>query len=227
MKILLVEDDLDLAENVIDYLELQGHSVDYATSGEAAVEFLHDSHYESVILDINLPGIDGFEVCKLIRQKFHMGIPIIMLTARSMLSDKLEGFQSGTDDYLSKPFELAELKMRLEALEKRANKHMVMKFCVEDLCVCPDEGTVIRGNKTILLPPICFTILLKLMENYPGIVTKDELEYAIWKDEPPLTGSLKVHLHTLRQLVDKPFEKQLLHSIRGRGYLISAEEIDI
>jgi len=102
-----------------------------------------------------------------------------------------------------------------------------MKFRVENLCVDPDAGTVTREGKTIILPPICFTILLKLMESYPGIVTKDELEYAIWKDEPPLTSSLKVHLHTLRQLVDKPFERQLLHSIRGRGYLISAEDIDI
>lgn len=226
MKILLVEDDLDLAENIIDYMELHGNSVDYAISGEAAIEFLQENRYDTVVLDINLPGIDGFEVCKLIREKFHMSLPVIMLTARSMLSDKLEGFQSGTDDYLPKPFELVELKMRLDAMYKRANKCMAMQFCVDDLCVDPDNGTVVRDGKMINLPPICFTILLTLLKKYPGIVTKEELEYSIWKDEPPLTGALKVHLHTLRQLIDKPFEKQLLHSLRGRGYIISAEVIE-
>jgi len=226
MKILLVEDDIDLAENIIDYLELQSDSVDYASSGEAAIEFLHSNHYDAIILDINLPGIDGFEVCKIIRLNFHMSIPILMLTARSMLADKLEGFQSGADDYLSKPFELAELNMRLESIYRRAHQNVALKFCVDDLCVDPDNGTVMRGGHLINLPPICFTILLKLIEKYPGIVTKEELEYAVWKDEPPLTDSLKVHFYTLRQLVDKPFNKQLLYSMRGRGYTISAEEVE-
>lgn len=226
MRILLVEDDIDLAENIIDYFEIQNCMVNYATSGEAALKLLHEASYDSIILDVNLPGIDGFEVCKFVREKYHLNIPLVMLTARSMLADKTEGFQSGADDYMGKPFELAELKMRLDALHRRASSSMALKFCVEDLCVDPDRRTVMRGDKNIDLPPICFTILLKLIEKYPGIVTKEELEYAVWKDEPPMTDSLKVHFYTLRQLVDKPFGKQLLYSIRSRGYTISEDGVE-
>ncbi|XOB66159.1 response regulator transcription factor [Deferribacteres bacterium DY0037] len=227
MRILLVEDDVDLAENIIEYFQIQNCNTDYAMSGEAALELLHDYQYDAIVLDINLPGINGFEVCKVIRMKMHMNVPIVMLTARSMLEDKLEGFESGTDDFLPKPFELAELKMRILALHRRASQGMAMKFCIEDLCVDPDNGTVTRSETPIILPPICFTILLKLIEKFPGIATKEELEYAVWKDEPPMTDSLKVHFYTLRQMVDKPFGKQLLYSIRGRGYAISSKEPEL
>ena len=226
MKILLVEDDTDLAENIIDYFEIQECNVDYVTSGEAAIDLLHENHYNSIILDINLPGIDGFEVCNIVRQKMRLNIPILMLTARSMLEDKLVGFESGTDDFLTKPFELAELKIRLSAIMRRANQDMVLKFCIDDLCVDPDKGTVTRAGKVLNLTPICFTILMMMIEKFPGIATKEELEYAIWKDDPPMTDALKVHFHTLRQFIDKPFEKQLLYSVRGRGYVISAKGLE-
>lgn len=223
MKLLLVEDDTDLAENVIDYFELNGCFTDYAMSGEVALELLKTNKYDAVVLDINLPGIDGFEVCRQVRRNLHLNIPVLMLTARTLLDDKLEGFTSGTDDFLPKPFELAELKVRLQALCRRAKQGMAQLFCVEDLCIDPEKGIVTRGGHELNLPHICFVILVKMMEQYPGFVTKEDLEYAIWRDEPPMTDALKVHFHTLRQIVDKPFAKQLIHSIRGRGYKISSE----
>jgi DNA-binding response OmpR family regulator len=225
MKILLIEDDFDLAENIIDYFEIQNYKVDYTDSGESALEFLHENRYDIIVLDINLPGIDGFEVCRKIRAKMHLNVPIIMLTARSMLLDKLEGFESGADDYMPKPFELPELKMRINALHRRASQKMAMQFCVEDLVVVPEKGTVTRQGKSIVLTPICFAILLKLMENYPGFVSKEELEYAVWKDDPPMTNALKVHFFNLRQAIDKPFDKHLLYNIRGRGYAISPRDL--
>lgn len=224
MRLLLIEDDTDLAENVLDFFELNGCTADYCSSGEAALELLHDNHYDAIILDINLPGIDGFETCSLIRHKLRLNTPILMLTARTMLDDKLTGFESGTDDYLAKPFELAELRMRLSALVRRSKQGMADLFCIEDLCVDVEKGTVTRGGTRIDLPPICYAILMKLVEQYPGYATKEEIVYYVWKDQPPLTDSLKVHFYTLRQLVDKPFSRQLIHSVRGRGYLISAEE---
>lgn len=224
MRILLVEDDLDLACNIVEYFEIHGHCIDYAKSGEASLELLHDNIYDIIILDINLPGMDGFEVCRRIRLQMHMNVPVLMLTARSMLEDKLNGFESGTDDYLPKPFELAELKMRLEALHRRASQSMAPKFSLDDLAVDSETGIVVRDGRQITLPKICYTILLTLIEKFPGIATKEELEYAVWKDDPPMTDALKVHFHTLRRLVDKPFGIQLLHSVRGRGYVISTKE---
>lgn len=226
MRFLLVEDDLDIAETIIEYFALFDCAGDYAMNGEMALELLHENTYDAVVLDINLPDTNGFEVCKQIRHKLRLNIPVIMLTARTMLNDKLEGFESGTDDYLPKPFELAELKMRLTALCRRAKQGVTTAFTVHDLSLDPERGTVERSGVKIDLPPVCFGILRKLMENYPGFVSKEELEYAIWKDEPPMTNSLKAHFYTLRQLVDRPFEQQLLQSVRGRGYRVSSESGD-
>ncbi|QAR32584.1 response regulator transcription factor [Geovibrio thiophilus] len=223
MRLLLIEDDSDLAENVIDYFEMQGWSVDYAITGEAGLQFAQENHYDALILDINLPGINGFEVCRLLRRKLRLNMPVIMLTARTMLNDKLDGFESGTDDYLPKPFELAELKVRLEAAVRRTKHSVAGVFEVGGLSLDPENGCVTRGGKIIDLPGVCFTILRKLMEAHPGIVSKEELEYAIWKDQPPQTNALKAHFYTLRQLVDKPFDKELLHTVRGRGYKIAEE----
>jgi DNA-binding response OmpR family regulator len=223
MRLLLIEDDTDLAENVIDYFELEGWSVDYAITGEAGLQFAHENHYDAMVLDINLPGINGFEVCRLLRRKLRLNIPVVMLTARAMLNDKLDGFESGTDDYLPKPFELVELKARLEAAVRRSRHSVAVVFEVGGLTLDPENGCVTRGERTIDLPGVCFTILRKLMESYPAIVSKEELEYTIWKDQPPQTNALKAHFYTLRQLVDKPFDKELLHTVRGRGYKISEE----
>lgn len=223
MRLLLIEDDSDLAENVIDYFEMQGWSVDYAITGEAGLQFAQENHYDALVLDINLPGINGFEVCRILRRKLRLNIPVVMLTARTMLDDKLDGFESGTDDYLPKPFELAELKVRLEAAVGRTKHSVASVFEVGGLSLDPENGCVMRKGRIIDLPGVCFTILRKLMEAHPGIVSKEELEYAIWKDQPPQTNALKAHFYTLRQLVDKPFDTELLHTVRGRGYKIAEE----
>lgn len=223
MRFLLVEDDIDIAENVIEYFELQGCDGDYAVSGEAALELLHENQYDAIVMDVNLPGISGYETCSRIRNSLRLSIPIIMLTARTLLDDKLQGFDSGADDYLTKPFELAELKVRLGALCRRSKHDVASIFIIEDLRLGPEKGTVVRGGEQIDLPPVCFNILRKMMEQYPGFVSKEDMEYAIWRDQPPMTNSLKSHFYTLRQLVDKPFDKQLLHSVRGRGFKISAD----
>lgn len=219
-RFLIVEDDQDIAENVIDYLESCGYGTDYAMSGELALELFRDNIYDAVILDINLQGMNGFEVCDHIRNKLRLNIPVIMLTARVMLEDKKSGFDCGADDYLTKPFDLEELMMRLNALIRRSSRKMTNIFRIDDLTLDPENGIVTRGGQELVLTHVCFRILLRLMEKSPGIVKKDELMYDIWRDDPPMSDSLKSHFYSLRQIVDKPFGKQLLHSIRGRGYKI-------
>jgi DNA-binding response OmpR family regulator len=220
MKLLLVEDDPDISENIIDFLERHGNSLDYAMDGDFALELLHENNYDAVILDINLHGLNGFEICKRIRQNMRLKIPVLMLTARVMLGDKVQGFESGADDYLTKPFDLEELLLRLRALTRRYRQCVASVFRVADLTLDPENGLAERDGVRITLPHACFRILLRLMEKYPGIVTREELEFDIWKDQPPMSNSLKSHFYMLRRLVDKPFDKQLLHCIRGRGYKI-------
>jgi len=226
MKFLLVEDDLDIAENIIEFMEGRGCDMDYAMSGELALELLKDNMYDAVILDINLHGISGFEVCSRIRRIMRLKIPVLMLTARILIDDKINGFECGADDYLTKPFDLEELLIRLKALSRRFRQCVTNVFTVADLSLDPEKGTVERAGDPITLPHVCFRILLRLMEKYPGIVSKEELEYDIWKDQPPVSNSLKSHFYILRQLVDKPYEKQLLHSIRGRGYKIDDNHVE-
>ena len=172
MKLLLVEDDLDISETIVYFLEKHGNSVDYVMSGKFALELLHDNTYDAVILDINLRDLNGFEVCSRIRNRMRLKVPVIMLTARAMIGDKVEGFESGADDYLTKPFDLEELLLRLKALTRRHRQCVAKVFRVGDLVVNPDNGIVERAGVNITLPYVCFRILVRLMENYPGFVTK-------------------------------------------------------
>ncbi len=172
MRVLLVEDDFDLSENLIDFFTDEGYNCDFAHTGEVALELLRDNTYDIIILDIGLPGIDGFEVCRTIRQELGLNTPVIMLTARTSLTDKLCGFDSGTDDYLSKPFEVEELKVRVEALSKRTRPLQHHLITVGDLVYNLDEGILQRSGTKIQLPPVCLHILRILMEASPNIVTK-------------------------------------------------------
>ncbi len=225
MQILLVEDDIDLAENIIDYLEDAGYTMDYAMNGESALNFLQSGHYDAVILDIGLPGIDGFTVCERIRTELKLNISIIMLTARTHLDDKLAGFQAGTDDYLPKPFELPELKVRIDAIARRGHPPVDEIIQVGgDLEYDVRNGLLKRNGMDIPLPPVCSQIVKELMQKYPNIVTRNELEYAIWGDVPPDTDTLKVHWHTLRQFADKPFDTHSFITIRGKGYMVRGTE---
>lgn len=222
MRILLIEDDIDLAENIIDYLEESGYDLDYAMSGEQGLTLLKANPYDALILDIGLPGIDGFAVCEYCRKQYRLSLPILMLTARTQLDDKLHGFESGTDDYLPKPFELAELEVRIQALARRSRPVQPRVLTLADLIYDLDRNEVRRGGDLINLPPVCAQILRALMEASPRTLTRSDLEYLIWRDNPPETDALKAHFYTLRQMVDKPYPVPLLKTVRGQGYRIEA-----
>lgn len=221
MYILAIEDNPDIIENMYDFFEEDGHIVDAAYDGNSGLKFVQQNSYDIVILDLMLPDMDGLEVCRRLREQ-GCSIPILMLTARDTLDDKECGFNSGADDYLVKPFSLRELNVRLLALIRRAKGHVSnAPLIIADLEFNPMTLKVSRKGRDIELPPIQIKILELLMRQSPKVVTREEIERYIWGEDLPETDSLRAHLHTLRNHIDKPFTEPLLQTIRGMGYRIS------
>ena len=220
--VLLVEDHADLAEAVGDYLEAAGHTVDFAADGNQAVSLTEQSRYDIIVLDVMLPGMNGFEVCAHLRSTQKLTTPVIMLTAKDQLTDKLEGFESGADDYLVKPFDMPELEARLHALVRR-ERGLSSTYEVEDLKLDLETLRVHRGEQELVLSGIGFEILKVLMREHPKVVTRAELERELWGEEPPDSDALRSHMYNLRQLVDRPFANPLIETLPGRGYRLRSE----
>ena len=219
-KVLLVEDNVGLAETVIDYLENSNFTVDYAQDGGVALHLASETRYNAIILDIMMPGIDGFEVCKRLRDD-AIDTPIIMLTARDLLEDKLQGFSFGADDYLVKPFDMPELEARILALIKRNQGNPYQnQLSVHDLSFDLKTMLVQRGGKSIKLSPTCLRILKILMRESPNIVSREDLEQELWGDVVPDSDTLRSHLYNLRKSIDKDFDAPLLHTQQGIGFKI-------
>lgn len=220
MYILLIEDNPDIVENLYDYFVARGHTVDAAYDGISGLKFALNDCYDVMILDLTLPGMDGLEICEKLRQQGR-DLPILMLTARDTLDDKVLGLSRGADDYLLKPYSLKELEARLQALVRRSRGEVGKNHLViDDLELSCVSLTVKRAGQTIELPRISLKILEILMRQSPRVVTRAEIERYIWGDDLPDTDSLRVHLNTLRNLIDKPFNKHLLKTVRGMGYCI-------
>lgn len=224
MHLLLIEDNPDLVENLSDFFETRGHSVDIAYNGLAGLGFALENRYDVIVLDLMLPGMDGLEVCARLREAGR-DIPVLMLTARDALSDKLEGFGSGADDYLVKPFALPELEARLSALSRRGRGETARPvLMVRDLSFDPDRLRVERAGRRIELAPIPLRILALLMRRSPGVVRREELEREIWGDDPPDSDALRAHMHALRSAIDRGADAPLVHTVRGIGYQLAAPD---
>ncbi|MCV6609331.1 MAG: response regulator transcription factor [Amphritea sp.] len=221
MQVLLVEDDRDLAASVADYLALEDICVDHAYNGQAGLQLATCNSYDVLLLDIMLPQMDGLSLCEKLRQQ-GADTPVLMLTARDTLDDKVAGFRAGTDDYLVKPFAMEELIMRIQALAKRRSGQ-VRKLQLADLTLEPDTRTASRAGNLLKLKPSGLILLEKLMRESPAVVSRNQLEQALWPDEPPDSNSLKVHMFHLRQQVDKPFDKALIQTVKGQGFAIRDE----
>jgi DNA-binding response OmpR family regulator len=222
LNVLLVEDDFDLAETVIDYLSIESISCDYASNGVVGQKLLADNAYDVVLLDLNLPRLDGLTLCQKLRSGGN-DTPVLMLTARDQLDDKVAGFDAGTDDYLVKPFELRELVVRIHALARRRSGQVQLLRCA-DLEMNLKEDVVSRAGQKIKLSPTARQILETLLRSAPETVPKQKLINAVWGDNPPDSNSLKVHMHHLRKAVDEPFERPLIHTIPGRGFSVKEDE---
>lgn len=224
MRILVIEDHRDIAANIGDFLEDQGNEVDFAADGITGLHLAVSQDFDIIILDLNLPGMDGLEVCRRLRQEAQKNTPVLMLTARDTLDQKLAGFDSGADDYLVKPFALQELGARLAALGRRQRKPEARVLGVADLEYDLDTLTVRRAGQALTVNPTALKILKVLMEASPAVVTRSEIETEVWGEELPDSDSLRVHIHSLRQAIDKPFDKPLIHTRHGIGYRIADAE---
>lgn len=225
MRILVIEDNRDILANVLDYLELKGYVVDCAQDGLSGLHLAATQDYHLIVLDLMLPGIDGLQVCKRLRDDAGRDTPIIMLTARDALPDRIKGLQAGADDYLIKPFALSELVARIEAILRRCQGSRRRQLQVADLCYDLDTLEASRGGQPIRLNPIGHKLLAILMQRSPAVVRREALEEAVWGDHVPDSDALRSHIHQLRQVLDKPFAKPLLHTVHGLGFRL-AEDCD-
>jgi DNA-binding response OmpR family regulator len=223
--VLLVEDHRDIAETVGAYLETKNYIVDYASDGVTGLRLGAANTYDAIILDVMLPGMDGLDVCRRLRFESEVDIPVLILTARDTLEDKLSGFEHGADDYLVKPFDLEELEARLGALIRRQKRSMSTgNLSVGNLCLDAKTLKVTRDGHKILVTPIGLKILRLLMRAAPRVVTRNEIEREVWSDIPPDSDALRSHMYSLRKAVDKPFQTALIQTVHGAGFRISDED---
>jgi DNA-binding response OmpR family regulator len=218
MRILIIEDNPDIAANLGDYLEDQGHTVDFAGDGVTGLHLAVVGDFDAIVLDLALPGMDGLEVCRKLRAEADKDTPVLMLTARDRLEDKLAGFETGADDYLVKPFELQEVAARLKVLTARGRRRSSRQLKVGDLSFNQDTLSVKRAGQEIYLNPIGLKLLQCLMKASPNVVSRGELEMEVWGEEMPDSDSLRVHIHSLRSAIDKPFDSQMIQTRHGIGY---------
>lgn len=222
MYLLIIEDNPDLLENLVEFFESKAHVVDIAYNGLTGLQYALDNAYDVIVLDLMLPRMDGIEVCTRLRKEGKT-TPVLMLTARDTLDNKLEGFSSGADDYLVKPFALPELEARLIALTRRLTGESIQQvLTINDLSFNQDTMQVQRDGNKIELSPIPLKILALLMRRSPGVVSKEEVAREIWGDDPPDSDTLRAHLHSLRTAVDKDYPVQLIQTVRGLGYRLVA-----
>ncbi|WP_224784620.1 response regulator transcription factor [Marinihelvus fidelis] len=220
--ILLIEDNHDIAAMVGDHLETSGYEVDYAADGITGLHLAVTEPFDAIVLDLMLPGLDGMDLCRKFRQEAHRDTPILMLTARDTLEDKVAGLEAGADDYLVKPFEMEELDARLHAMLRRASGEMTSQVLrVANLTVNTGTWEVSRQGQPLTLTPIGLKMLTTLMKVSPRVMSRRDLERAVWGDIVPDSDALRSHLYNLRKVIDKPFDKPLLHTLQGLGYRLA------
>ena len=222
LKILVVEDNPDLAADLVDYFAACGHLVDSAGDGLTGLHLASTQRFDVLLLDLILPGMDGITLCRRLREEVGRTTPILILTARDTLDDKIAGLEAGADDYLIKPFALREVAVRIQALARRARAAVAQgRLRVADLSLDTATLRVSRGGRDLTLPPIPLRMLEVLMRATPRVITRDEMERAIWGNAPPDSDALRSHLHLLRAAIDKPFDVPLLHTLRGIGWALA------
>lgn len=226
MRILVIEDNADIAANLGDFLEDRGHAVDFAADGVTGLHLAVVNDFDAIVLDLNLPGMDGLEVCRKLRNEARKQTPVLMLTARDALDNKLDGFEAGADDYLIKPFALQEVDVRLAALGRRGKGPQARVLNVGELEYNLDTLEVRREGKLLQLNPTALKILQALMEASPAVVARQDLETRVWGEGLPDSDSLRVHIHGLRQVVDKPFAVPMIQTRHGIGYRIAPPDND-
>lgn len=224
MRILVIEDNPDILANIADFLQLKGYAVDCAQDGLGGLHLAVTGGHDLIVLDVMLPGIDGVQICRRLREDAGNEIPIIMLTARDTLDDRLQGLGAGADDYLIKPFALSELHARIQAVLRRSRGGHKRELRVGDLVYDLDRVHVSRAGKTLKVNPLGLKLLEILMRKSPAVVRRETIEEELWGQDCPDSDSLRTHIHQLRQVMDKPFASPLLHTLHGIGYCLGEKD---
>ncbi|MDO6634614.1 response regulator transcription factor [Pseudoalteromonas carrageenovora] len=222
INVLLVEDDIDLATTIVDYLDIEDIECDHASNGVLGLNLLQINDYQMIILDVNMPKMDGLTMCKTLREQ-GKDIPILMLTARDSLDNKLEGFAAGSDDYLVKPFAMKELVARVQVLAKRKSGE-AKRLTLANLNLDLAKRSADVEGQTLKLSPIAFKLLETLVRHAPQPVTRSVIMQAIWGEEQPDSNSLKVHVHHLRKQLEATTHQVTLETIPSVGFAITANE---
>ncbi len=224
MRILLIEDHRDIAANIAEYFGARSDSVEVAIDGVTGLQLAKSQHFDAIVLDVMLPDIDGLSICRQLRATAGHHTPILMLTAKDLLSDKIAGFEAGADDYLVKPFSLLELSARLTALARRGTQPAPSQsLSVADLRFDVDTLEATRGGQALKLNPTTRRILLLLMQNTHRVVTREEIEQLLWGAPAPSADVIRAHMHALRNTLDKNFDAKLLHTVHGTGYRLALQ----
>lgn len=221
MRILVVEDNIQIAMNIVEYLEADGHAVDHAADGVTALRMLSGEQHGVVILDIALPRMDGLEVCRRIREERGRSLGVIMLTARGTIEDKLVGFDAGADDYIVKPFDLSELEARVRAVAARpgsaaAGAETTLRY--HTLSMDVSKWVAECNGRPIQLTRIGMRILEALLRHAPEAIATAELRRAIWGQFPPTDNVLRTHIAAVRRAIDEPGAESVIENIHGVGY---------
>ena len=227
MRILVIEDEKNLNDIIVKKLILEKYCVDSCFNGNDALDYIFSVEYDVIISDIMLPGIDGFEILRRIREK-EIKTPVLLLTARDGIEDRVKGLDYGADDYLVKPFAFDELMARIRVLLRRnpssSNSNASNIFSIANLTVNCNSHDVFRDKMPIKLSTREFTILEYMMRNKEGVLSREQIEQHIWNyDYEGGTNVIDVYIRYLRRKIDKDFEPKLIHTIRGVGYVLKAE----
>jgi len=223
MRVLVVEDEPKLAAFIRKGLVEDQFAVDVAGDGETAVRLVQDSRYDLVILDIMLPGMDGFAVCAAVRGR-QPDLPILMLSARGLIEDRVQGLDAGADDYLTKPFAFSELRARIRALLRRQSPGAALVRKTGDITLDPVRRIVMRGSRLVDLTPKEFALLAYLMEHAGQVLTRAMIAEAVWNFTwDRLTNVIDVFINHLRRKLEEAGEPRVIHAVRGVGYVLRAE----
>jgi len=228
LKLLIVEDAPDIVANLYAYFQPLGYELDSARDGLTGLALAADRAHDAIVLDLQLPALDGIEMCRRLREELHRETPVIMLTARDTVDDRILGLRSGADDYLIKPFSLLELEARIQALVRRSRRRRASDLVIRvgSLELDPWAHEAKREGQRLELSPMGYRIVRTLMKASPGIVTRQALERELWGKELPASESLlRTHIHAVRHALDKPFAHPMLFTLPGVGYrLVNPDE---
>ncbi len=224
MRVLVVEDAKDMNRLIVKTLTRAGYSVDGCYNGEEALDFLAGAEYDAILLDVMMPKMDGYALLERLRSQ-GMDTPVLFLTARDAISDRVKGLDLGADDYLVKPFDFEELLARIRAMTRKKAGKRSNVFTLGDLQVDAQSHTVTRGGQEINLLPKEFTILEYMIRNQGTVLSREQLENQIWNYERSgSSNNIDVYISKLRKKIDGEGQSRLLHTIRGVGWVLRAEE---